>query len=74
MYGKGDIKMTMDFLFVKNILSKCGVTAKLLTNGYIFYMERTKKQITDDEAMDLVEDYLVSKIAHRLETGKLDLF
>lgn len=66
--------MTMDFLFVKNILAKCGVTAKLMTNGYIFYTERTKKQITDEEAMDLVEDYLVSKIAHRLETGKVGLF
>ena len=63
--------MTMDFLFVKNILAKCGVTAKMMTNGYIFFMENTKEQVTEAEAMDLVEDYLVSKIAHRLETGKV---
>lgn len=63
--------MTMDFLFVKNILAKCGVVAKMMTNGYIFFMENTKEQVTEAEAMDLVEDYLVSKIAHRLETGKV---
>ena len=63
--------MTMDFLFVKNILDKCGVVAKLMTNGYIFFMKNTKEQVTEAEAMDLVEDYLVSKIAHRIETGKV---
>ena len=66
--------MTMDFLFVKHILAKCGITAKVMTNGYIFFTENTREQISDDEAMQLVEDYLVSAIASRLETGKVDLF
>lgn len=64
--------MTMDFLFVKHILSKCGVVAKMMTNGYIFFTENTREQVTEDEAMELVENYLVSAIANRLETGKVD--
>lgn len=63
--------MTMDFLFVKNILAKCGVKAMQMTNGYIFLTENTREQVSEAEAMDLVEDYLVSKIANRLETGKV---
>lgn len=66
--------MTMDFLFVKHILAKCGVTAKMMTNGYIFFTDTTKEQVTEDEAMELVEQYLVSAIASRLETGKADMF
>ena len=64
--------MTMDFLFVKHILKKCGVVAKMMTNGYIFFTDTTKEQVTEDEAMELVENYLVSAIANRLETGKVD--
>lgn len=64
--------MTMDFLFVKYILAKCGVIAKKMTNGYIFLTDATNEQITDDEAMELVEEYLVSAVANRLETGRLN--
>lgn len=64
--------MTIDFLFVKHILAKCGVVAKQMTNGYIFFTENTREQVTEDEAMELVENYLVSAIANRLETGKVD--
>ena len=45
-----------------------------MTNGYIFFTDTTKEQVTEDEAMELVEQYLVSAIASRLETGKADMF
>ena len=66
--------MTMDFLFLKNILAKCGVRAWYsYSHGmYLFKATETNEWITEAEAMDLVEDYLVSKIANRLETGKVE--
>lgn len=59
--------------FLVHILSKCGVKVQQDTNGNCYYFtDITKEQLTEDEAMELVENYLVSAIANRLETGKVD--
>lgn len=58
--------------FIKNILRKCGIIVQtdLQGNNY-YFMDATKERITETEAMEAVEEYLVSAIAFRLEAGKV---
>ena len=50
--------------FIKNILRKNGIIVQtdLQGNNY-YFMDATKERITEDEAMEVVEEYLVSAIA-----------
>ena len=50
-------------IFVKHILKKCGVIVQQDTYGNCYYFtDKTKEQLTEDEAMELVEQYFVNLI------------
>lgn len=50
-------------IFVKHILKKCGVIVQQDTYGNFYYFtDKTKEQLTEDEAMELVEQYFVNLI------------
>lgn len=50
-------------IFVKHILKKCGVIVQQDTYGNCYYFtDTTKEQLTEDEAMELVEQYFVNLI------------
>lgn len=62
----------MELKIATYILAECGVTVLQLLNGrLLFYTEHTKKQITDDEAVELMIDYLTTRIADKLKPSHL---